>query len=274
MRKSALEDVAPETPLLPGWNGVRTRSLVDERRTGAQRGVLAIFEIEPGGEIGLHRRAACEGATFVLRGGGSHLTPGRAHPQPQGTAAYVPRGAWHGFRSEVDSVTTLVAAFSGVTDLAHSGLEALDGTASPSPSPEVHLASLAATAADARLDEEAGFWGMGVHWLVGGEAGGAERLVLGASTFHPDGTHELHRHPHGEEFLLVVEGGGAHLFDGGEMRQDPGEASSIPAGEWHGFRTDDGVTTRAVFGYFGVASLDAAGYEVLTPSGAERLELH
>jgi mannose-6-phosphate isomerase-like protein (cupin superfamily) len=39
-----------------------------------------------------------------------------------------------------------------------------------------------------------------------------------------------------------------------------GDLVLVPAGEWHGFRTD-GVTT-AVYGYLGAGSLQQAGYEL------------
>ncbi|MFY0579771.1 cupin domain-containing protein [Cystobacter fuscus] len=80
---------------------------------------------------------------------------------------------------------------------------------------------------------------------------------------HPGGSHQLHRHPHADEFFLVLQGGGEHLTKDGPVRLNPGDLAYIPAGEWHGFQTDPGVTTRTVYGYLGAGSLAQAGYELL-----------
>jgi quercetin dioxygenase-like cupin family protein len=103
---------------------------------------------------------------------------------------------------------------------------------------------------------------MRVRWLVCAATSGSTALVVATSTFAPDGRHELHRHASAEEFFMVVEGGGEHLTESGPVRLGPGDAVLIPAGEWHGYRTDPGVTTRTIYGYLGAASLDDAGYEV------------
>ena len=107
-----------------------------------------------------------------------------------------------------------------------------------------------------------GFADMRVRWLVSGAATGSTGLVVATSTFAPDGHHELHRHPHAEEFFLVVEGSGEHLTGSGPVRLGPGDIVLVAAGERHGYRTDAGVTTRTVYGYLGAAGLDSAGYEV------------
>lgn len=107
-----------------------------------------------------------------------------------------------------------------------------------------------------------GFADMRVRWLVSGAATGSTGLVVATSTFAPDGHHELHRHPHAEEFFLVVAGSGEHLTESGPVRLGPGDIVLVPAGERHGYRTDAGVTTRTVYGYLGAAGLDSAGYEV------------
>ncbi|MET8090839.1 cupin domain-containing protein [Micromonospora sp. NPDC005220] len=107
-----------------------------------------------------------------------------------------------------------------------------------------------------------GFSDMRVRWLVCGSAGGSTRLVVATSTFAPDGHHELHRHPSAEEFFMVLDGSGEHLTETGAIRLGPGDVVLVGAGEWHGYRTDPGVTTTTVYGYLGAASLDEAGYEV------------
>jgi quercetin dioxygenase-like cupin family protein len=86
--------------------------------------------------------------------------------------------------------------------------------------------------------------------------------VVGQSTFVPDGAHLLHRHDHGDEFFYVFDGQGAHLVEGGELAVQTGDVVFAPRGEWHGFRNTRDRPVRAIFGYFGVTSLDEAGYEV------------
>ncbi|MBM2623641.1 cupin domain-containing protein [Actinoplanes sp. LDG1-06] len=114
------------------------------------------------------------------------------------------------------------------------------------------------------LDAGGGFADMRVRWLVGAGPSGSTALVVATSTFAADGRHELHRHASAEEFFLVVEGSGEHLTEFGPVRLGPGDAVLVPEGEWHGYRTDPGVTTRTIYGYLGAASLDDAGYEVRT----------
>lgn len=117
-------------------------------------------------------------------------------------------------------------------------------------------------ASTAVLEAGGGFTDMRVRWLISAAASGSTAVVVATSTFAPDGHHELHRHPHAEEFFMVLTGGGEHLTETGSLRLAPGDTVLIAAGEWHGFRTDPGVTTTTVYGYLGAASLDDAGYEV------------
>ena len=41
----------------------------------------------------------------------------------------------------------------------------------------------------------------------------------------------------------------------------PATSVFAPRGEWHGFRNTGDRPVRAIFGYFGVTSLEQAGYE-------------
>jgi quercetin dioxygenase-like cupin family protein len=115
---------------------------------------------------------------------------------------------------------------------------------------------------DRLLRAEGGFTDMGVRWLATTDTVGATGLVVATSTFEPGGHHGSHRHPHADEFFLVLTGGGHHLAPGGPIRMDPGDLVHVPAGEPHGYRTDPGTVTTALYGYLGAGSLDQAGYEL------------
>jgi len=112
------------------------------------------------------------------------------------------------------------------------------------------------------LGSVGGFDGMGVSWLATTQTVGAQQLVVATSTFTDGGSHGLHRHAHADEYFLVVEGSGSHLTETGEIRMAEGDLVFIPANEWHGYRTDPGTVTRAVYGYLGAGSLQAASYEL------------
>lgn len=122
--------------------------------------------------------------------------------------------------------------------------------------------SRSTTPEDPTIADRPGWEGLHVWWLVDGEQTGAERVVFNTTVFPPNCWHEVHRHPHAEEVLYLLEGSGLHLSEGEPVRQQAGEVVYIPPGEWHGFAndTDSPTTVIAVFG--GVASYADAGYEV------------
>jgi quercetin dioxygenase-like cupin family protein len=119
---------------------------------------------------------------------------------------------------------------------------------------------------DRSLGSVSGWVGMSVRWLFTDETVESRALTLNVTTFEPGGAHELHRHAGCEEVLYLLEGSGLHLTDSGERAIAAGEVAYIPASEWHGFRNDGDVPARVLCCYGGVASLDAAGYELLQGS--------
>jgi len=100
--------------------------------------------------------------------------------------------------------------------------------------------------------------------LIDADHGGSTALLLGQGTFAPgDGCHALHRHPHACEIFYVWSGEGVHLVDdGSEHPVRAGDLAYIPRNEWHGFRNTGHTEVQAVFGYIGVNSREAAGYEL------------
>jgi quercetin dioxygenase-like cupin family protein len=130
------------------------------------------------------------------------------------------------------------------------------------PHPRTWRFAPAGAGTDEFLDNAGGFTDMGVRWLATTDTLGTRGLVVATSTFAPGGHHEPHRHPHADEFFLVLRGGGYHHAPDGPIRLDPGDLVHVPAGEPHGFRTDPGTVTTALYGYLGAGGLDQAGYEV------------
>ncbi len=179
-----------------------------------------------------------------------------------GDTIYAAPNEWHGFRNTGTTPATLVSLYSRAAVMSEAGYESYSGDVRAGGEPVVRKVSLSALQGDAALDENAGFFGLGVFWLATSETVGAREVVLGASTFEPGGVHEHHRHPHGDEILFILEGGGHHLTPDGAVPLSAGEIAYIPANEFHGFRNPEGVLTRTLFGYFGAGDLGEAGYEV------------
>jgi quercetin dioxygenase-like cupin family protein len=215
------------------------------------RGTIAIEALAPGAASPADETTA-ETVTFVL---GGRLRCNRSDkPLAAGDAVFHPPGFVRGFRNIGSEPASLFTVSST------SGRSAADGERFP------RRVSLD-VADDPSLDPDRGFISMGVRWLATSETVGTTGVTLGTSTFEPGGQHDLHRHVDAVEFLLVVSGGGVHLSEDGATPMSAGQHVLISAGEWHGFCTDPGVTTRTVFGYLGAASLPEAGYELKVGGG-------
>jgi quercetin dioxygenase-like cupin family protein len=221
--------------------------LVDEDDADGE-GAIMIEVLAPGATSPANRTSA-ETISFLLDGRLS--CNGSNKPLATGDAVFHPPGCVRGFRN-IGSQPALLFATRSTTN--GECRATASGGAPKRVSREV--------ADDPSLDRNSGFISMGVRWLATRDTVGTCKVTLGTSTFEPGGQHDLHRHPHAVEFLLVVSGGGMHLTEDGETPLTYGQLVLIPAGEWHGFCTDPGVTTRTVFGYLGAASLPEAGYEL------------
>lgn len=126
----------------------------------------------------------------------------------------------------------------------------------------MYKTSRAQTPEDPTIPARPGWEGMHVHWLADRDHGGTETTVFNVTQFPPNRSHELHRHPHAEEYFFVLEGSGEHLTDGEPVALTAGDLVFIPKGEWHGFanRSDEPTLVVTVIG--GVAHYSDAGYEV------------
>lgn len=254
-----------DAPVLPQGNpdltAASVQELISRRTVGSERGSLFITTFEPGGSHVLHRHTSSAQISYLLRGTGEHLTENGPVPLKAGDVTFAAKGEWHGFRNVGSEPAVLVSLYSPAADLASTGYETYEGEARGTGTPHVPKASLAELQGDAELDEGAGFIGLGVFWLATRDTLGTDDFLLGASTFEPGGVHEFHRHPNGDEILFILEGGGEHLTVDEAIPLSAGEIAYIPANEYHGFRNPEGVLTKTLFGYFGPATLEEAGYE-------------
>ena len=116
---------------------------------------------------------------------------------------------------------------------------------------------------------EEGWVDMQVQFLID-HGSGAKLHVLGRTVFRPGSHHDIHRHPRGEEFQLLVSGAGVAVNGDEEVPMRPGDVIFTPANEWHGFRntspTEDAVL---LWGWAGGASREEVGYEVGEPRWTE-----
>ena len=262
MQKVNIANVPLVPSAHPDLKGVSVRDVINRNTVDTHRGMLAIAEFAPGGSHQLHRHHASSQISYLLSGKGEHLTENGPVALKAGDATYVPRNIWHGFRNTGPDKAVLLSIYSPAAQLPDAGYETFQGPVDSSKLANVAMASLSKMQGDAALDADSGFIGLGVFWLATRATVGSEDFLLGASTFEPGGLHEHHRHPRGDEFLYILEGGGEHLTPDGAIPLSAGEIAYIPANEYHGFKNPEGVLTRTLFGYFGPATLAEAGYEV------------
>jgi quercetin dioxygenase-like cupin family protein len=250
------------TEPLAGPDGVTPRRLLDAS-SGLTSGMVEIIDLEPGASIPLHRHGNVEEASIVIDGDATLLTADGEQDAPVGTVFFSPPGVWHGLRAG-DGPVRLFTALAGVADPAELDHEDADGEVS-GPAPATVLRE---DAEDIRLDDASqGFYKLNARWLVSGETLGSSQVCLGSNAFDAEvGLHTLHRHPGAEEFLYIVTGAGANYAPDSETPIGAGEISTMPAGEWHGFRNAGSEQVTGIFGYFGASSLEDGGYE-LHPNG-------
>jgi mannose-6-phosphate isomerase-like protein (cupin superfamily) len=228
-----------------GAGDVTARWLISDELGGAALGKVGLIEIGLDGAAHLTSDARREHMVFVLGGRGV------AHGKPlavdvrEGSVIFLPNGKTIELRPRDDVLRLLLiqgvrGAAGAETGITH--LEQVENVSFHRP--------------------ELGFLHVAARWLVGSNAAKSGSLVVGQSTFVPGAAHLLHKHDHADEFFYVFEGRGAHLVEGGEVAMNTGDAVFAPRGEWHGFRNKSDIPVRAIFGYFGVTSLEKAGYEV------------
>ena len=248
--------------------GLVLKELIGKSTVGSHRGLLALATFSVNGSQNLYRLANANHVAYLLSGEADYLTETGPVALGPGDTVYAPKGDWHGFRNKGSQEAVFIFMYSPVSDYGALSYEAYQGILPQASAqiPSIRRARLSEMQGDAALNEDAGFIGLGVYWLAVAETVGTTDFLLGASTFEPGGLHEHHRHPNGDEFLFILEGGGAHLTPHGSVPLGAGEIAFIPANEYHGYQNREGVLTKTLFGYFGPANLEQAGYEVREPA--------
>jgi quercetin dioxygenase-like cupin family protein len=113
---------------------------------------------------------------------------------------------------------------------------------------------------DTTLSGDDGWHELQVRWLVSNEQMGAESTVVGMSVFPPGAKHDLHRHPHAEEWEYVLSGSGVKRTEGVDVPISAGDVVFTPRDTYHGVANTSDETLTTLWGYTGAASLEQAGY--------------
>ncbi len=100
--------------------------------------------------------------------------------------------------------------------------------------------------------------------VVSRDATSTTSLVADVVHFPAGFNHQLHRHPDGDQLVVVLEGQVIAYDTTAERTVGAGAAILFEAGHWHGVRTDGGSAT--VLNLFpGVGRVPEAGYEASDP---------
>lgn len=115
------------------------------------------------------------------------------------------------------------------------------------------------------LSPEQGWVDMRVQFLVDRRRVGTDQLVVGRTVLPPGARHDPHRHPHADEFLVVLSGEGEVYTDHGREPSRAGDVVFTPRGHWHGFDNTSDDDVELFWGWSGAGSLEQAGYELPGP---------
>lgn len=114
---------------------------------------------------------------------------------------------------------------------------------------------------DATLSADRGWVEMDVRWLVSRQTVGAEQTVIGRTVLKPGSKHDIHKHPHAEEWEFVLSGSAIKHIGNESVLLEAGDVAFVPMDVYHGLEnassTEPVVT---IWGYSGAASLEQAGY--------------
>jgi quercetin dioxygenase-like cupin family protein len=92
----------PESWNDPTRGRIAFRTLFSSEETATTRLTAGVAELEEGGRLNVHRHEPAE-VYHVLEGQGIVTLDGVEHEVVQGSAAYIPGGAWHGIHNTTPS---------------------------------------------------------------------------------------------------------------------------------------------------------------------------
>lgn len=248
-------EIAPEP--VAGAPGVTRQTLlaVGEPRPGR----IEIFLASPGATVRAETGEAvgADRVAYVIAGTALYGSGERPRTLGPGDALYLPGGSSADLRAAGEESLRLLWVSGRSWPLPRSVAGSEIGAG-----PVVIIGGSVPT--NRRDDLENGFWGVDAAWYVSEDTVDSRDVVFAPNAFDAEGgVHALHRHHRADEFILFLEGHGSHLSAAGEIGVGAGQLTYMPAGEWHGFATAPGVRSRGLFGYLGVGSLRAGGYELL-----------
>lgn len=96
----------PESWDDPTRGRIAFRTLFSREETATTGLTAGVAELGPGGRLNVHRHAPAE-VYHVLEGQGIVTLDGVEHEVAEGSAVYIPGGAWHGIRSTLPSTLRL-----------------------------------------------------------------------------------------------------------------------------------------------------------------------
>lgn len=115
---------------------------------------------------------------------------------------------------------------------------------------------------EANLRKEEGWVDMQVQFLVDHAKANSDAFLLGWTVLPPGARHDRHRHPHADEFFIVLSGRGQIYTDGEDQEAVEGDVVFTRRGHWHGFNNTGDIDVTLAWGWSGAGSLEAAGYEL------------
>lgn len=118
---------------------------------------------------------------------------------------------------------------------------------------------------DQSLAEDRGWIKMDVRWLITEKTIGSELTVIGKTILAPGigSKHDLHRHPHAEEWEYVIHGKGIKHVGDESFHFRTGDLAFIPRDTYHGLENgSDTEPLITIWGYSGAPSLEKAGYVI------------
>jgi quercetin dioxygenase-like cupin family protein len=90
-------------------------------------------------------------------------------------------------------------------------------------------------------------WGLPMTIKVDPRNGGSQHLVVGTEDLPPGKVIPVHKHPHADEAVLLLQGTGVATLGAQRRAVTPGALLFIPQGEWVGLENTGQETIRVVF---------------------------